>query len=167
MTIICSLGLIFYFLFYLNKINNLKILTTKQEETDSYETNNKEEEIDNEKFIELYNNILTYFEKKKPYCNPDFTVSQLAMALHTNVTYISKAIKIGKDTNFNIFINTYRVDMIKEMLEKDIQHKYTIRHIYISAGFRHQSTFNKVFKQIEGITPSEYIKNMDNKKERE
>ncbi|WP_370567614.1 helix-turn-helix domain-containing protein [Dysgonomonas sp. Marseille-P4677] len=34
-----------------------------------------------------------------------------------------------------------------------------MRYIYSSAGFRHQSTFNKVFKELEGITPSEYIKN--------
>ncbi len=40
------------------------------------------------------------------------------------------------------------------MIAKDYHNKY----IYLSAGFRHQSTFNKVFKEIEGITPSEYIK---------
>ncbi|WP_410566018.1 helix-turn-helix domain-containing protein [Bacillus sp. SIMBA_033] len=30
-------------------------------------------------------------------------------------------------------------------------------YIYTEAGFSNQATFNRVFKSIEGITPSEYI----------
>lgn len=113
---------------------------------------------DIEKFNALYNEIVDYFEREKPYCNPDFCISQLSLALDSNVKYISKAIKINKDVNFNVFVNIYRINMTKDMLAHDFQDKYTIRYIYTSAGFRHQSTFNKAFKQIEGITPSEYIK---------
>ncbi len=32
--------------------------------------------------------------------------------------------------------------------------------VYTEAGFKNQSTFNRVFKQIEGMTPSEYIRNL-------
>jgi AraC-like DNA-binding protein len=39
-------------------------------------------------------------------------------------------------------------------------------YIYTEAGFSNQSTFNRVFKQIEGITPSEYFqKNLKNNRE--
>ena len=33
-------------------------------------------------------------------------------------------------------------------------------HIYVSAGFKHQSTFNRAFKQIENKTPSEYMRSI-------
>lgn len=151
MTISSCLTLISFFIYYINKSNQIKIQNSQSEDKD------KEEES-SEKYEELYNNILNYFKYEKPYCNPDFTINQLADAMDTNITYISKAININKGTNFNLFTNSYRIKMVKDMLSNGYQDKYTIKFIYISSGFKHQSTFNKAFKQIEGITPSEYIK---------
>ncbi|WP_353886233.1 helix-turn-helix domain-containing protein [uncultured Chryseobacterium sp.] len=37
-------------------------------------------------------------------------------------------------------------------------------YIYTEAGFTSQSTFNRVFKQLEGITPSEYMENSEKQK---
>lgn len=162
MTTVYTLILVLFFLYYLNKVNYLKMKMVKQEENDYVQNIEIKQEDDKEKFIKIYNDIIDYFEKEKPYCNPDFTISQLAAAIDSNVTYISKAINIAENVNFNILVNMYRINMIKQMLNNDYHNKYTIRHIYTSAGFRHQSTFNKAFKQIESITPSEYIKNMDN-----
>ena len=34
-------------------------------------------------------------------------------------------------------------------------------YIYTEAGFTSQSTFNRVFKQLEGITPSEYMEKFE------
>jgi YesN/AraC family two-component response regulator len=114
-----------------------------------------------EKYTELYNNILSYFEKERPYINPDYTITQLANALNSNIVYISQAIKIHQDINYNLFVNTFRINHVKEMIAQNIHNKYTLEHIYLSSGFRNQSTFNKVFKQIEGITPSEFYKNVN------
>jgi len=111
-----------------------------------------------DKFKELYNRIILYFEKEKPYCDPNFTILKLSLAINSSTAHIAKAIKMNRNTNFNFFVNKYRIRMVKEMLDKDWQNKYTIKYIHLSAGFNHQSTFNKVFKEIEGITPSEYIK---------
>ena len=125
----------------------------KQEKATTIKEN---EETDNLK--KLYNDILRYFLEKEPYSDPDFTIVQLAKDLNSNVKYISSAIKQFENVNFKIFINRYRIDIVKELIAKDFHNKYTIRHMYVIAGFRHQSTFNKVFKDIEGITPTEYIK---------
>lgn len=154
MTIISSIGLIIYFVYYLNKINIIKELHFFVYEEDLDEDNDPQEICVNEN---LYNEILTYFSENKPYCSPDFTITQLAKELDSNVKYISKAIKDQENVNFRTFINRYRVTLVKELITKDIYNKYTISYIYTIAGFRNQSTFNKVFKEIEGITPSEYM----------
>lgn len=39
--------------------------------------------------------------------------------------------------------------------------KFTLEHIYKEAGFSSQSTFNRIFKEQTGITPSEYIENLN------
>lgn len=161
LTIICFLVLFFYFLYCMNIINQIKITISNELDSEDIHIENNHTEQDVEKLNRLYESIVMHLHKKKPYCDPDFTISQLSIAIDSNITYISKAIKLNKDVNFNIFINSYRIDMVKEMLNNDYQNKYTMRYIYTSSGFRHQSTFNKVFKQISGITPSEYIKNVE------
>jgi AraC-like DNA-binding protein len=110
----------------------------------------------------IYTDILALFEREKPYCNPNYTVADLAVSLNTNIRYVSEALQSQNDQNFNNFINTFRIRLVKEMLNNDFGKKYTLQHIYTSAGFRNQSTFNKAFRLSEGITPSEYITQKEN-----
>ncbi|WP_157257577.1 helix-turn-helix domain-containing protein [Dysgonomonas macrotermitis] len=151
----------------MNKIYQIRIkelVNTEPVHIQEHQVIEEGKETDKEKYDKIYQNIIRYFEKTKPYCDSEFTISQLAIVLNTNVTYISKAIKIKEGVNFNVFINTHRVNKVKNMLQDDYHNKYTMRHIYTSSGFKHQSTFNKVFKQTEGITPSEYIKKLESDK---
>ena len=114
-------------------------------------------EKDIEKFNILYNDIVKCFEEKKLYRDPDLTVSKLADTLNTNTNYIYQAIQQNKQMNFNTFVNLYRINMIKALIADGWDKKYTIQHIYTFAGFKHQTTFNKVFKSLEGMSPSDYI----------
>lgn len=59
--------------------------------------------------------------------------------------------------NFKTLINTYRINYIKEEMKTNYP-RYTLMSIYREAGFKHQSTFNRAFKQIENKTPLEYMK---------
>ncbi len=161
MTIVLNISFILFFIYYLNKINLIKVLQSAQYK-ENFEIKEGEEkgmrEAENIKLESLYNQILSYFSEKRPYCNPDFTIVQLAEDLNTNVKYVSRVIKEKENINFSVFLNRYKINLIKDLIARDYHDKYTIGYIYITAGFRHQSTFNKVFKEIEGITPSEYIK---------
>jgi AraC-like DNA-binding protein len=112
---------------------------------------------DKAKLKTLYLAIQEYFEKERPYCNSDFNVVYLANKLNTNVSYVSRAIKFGSQTNFNQFINQHRVNLVISMLnDGDLSH-YTMLHIYTKAGFKYQSTFNSAFRKVMNMTPSEYI----------
>jgi len=66
-------------------------------------------------------------------------------------------LKHKKFDNFNHYLNLHRVTYVKELIEINDLDRVTIMYIYTKAGFANQSTFNRVFKKIEGITPSEYI----------
>ncbi|MEC3877145.1 helix-turn-helix domain-containing protein [Chryseobacterium salviniae] len=118
---------------------------------------------ENNKYNELFAEIKAYLEKNNPFKDPDFSIQQLATELNSNSTYISRAINMNTNMNFKTFINKYRINQVKQDLNDIDSNKYTLMYIYTSAGFKYQSTFNKVFKQIENITPSEYIaqKNKD------
>ncbi|GHT13357.1 hypothetical protein FACS189432_06130 [Bacteroidia bacterium] len=121
-----------------------------------------------EKYQKIYNQIIACFEEKKLYENPELTLSEVAEHLNTNVTYIQRALKYHRqDANFNNFVNQYRISAIKKAIAQEEHNKYTIGYLYQMAGFRYQSTFNKVFKQFEGMTPSEYISLLKSKSKKE
>ncbi|MDR2824332.1 MAG: helix-turn-helix domain-containing protein [Prevotellaceae bacterium] len=114
-----------------------------------------------ERSQELFAKIEAYFAEKKPYTNPEFSVTDLADALETNTKYVSNAINQNALMSFNNFANSYRINMLKQMLEENKNDQYTLQHIYTSAGFNNQSTFNRIFKNMIDITPTEYIKNLE------
>ncbi len=144
-----------FIFFYNNKINNSNVHRPATENLDVYnEAENRTSDI----YKVLYRQITLYFENKTPWKNPDFSIQDLAIKLNTNTTYISRAVNYSSGMNFKTFVNKYRIDYIKnELLSDHVKKRYSLFYIYTSAGFRHQSTFNKAFKQIESMTPSEYI----------
>ncbi|WP_128330397.1 AraC family transcriptional regulator [Apibacter sp. HY039] len=123
----------------------------------SKEDTNKKNTSEEQRYKNIYTEILIYLKEKEPWKNPDFNISELATLLNTNPSYVSRAINMESDYNFNTLINLFRINYIKEELNRNTNNKYTLMYIYSSAGFKHQSTFNKAFKQIEGITPTQYI----------
>jgi AraC-like DNA-binding protein len=113
------------------------------------------DEISIGKYYELYDSIVEYFEKDKPYLDPSFSLAQLSIHFNSNNAYVSRAVKLKRNMSFTTFVNSYRIEKVKELI-RNSRDVYTFEHIYTAAGFVNQSTFNKAFKQIEGVTPSEF-----------
>lgn len=130
------------------------------EKEESNESTQNKDIPNKEKLEELYDDIIRYFKENKPHQDPDFNMHKLVIGLNSNNTYISRALNLKEGIGFKLFLNTYRVKEVKERLDKGEHKKFTIKHLYSNSGFTSQSTFNRVFKEIEGITPSEYIDNL-------
>jgi AraC-like DNA-binding protein len=109
------------------------------------------------KYEKIHGQIVEYFQTKQPHLDSNFKLAQLAYDMNINITYLTRTIRQQTDMNFNNFVNSYRIEHAKQLIQANSQ-KYTIKYIYISSGFKNQSTFNSAFKQKEGITPSEYHK---------
>ena len=58
--------------------------------------------------------------------------------------------------NFSAFVNGYRMNAVKLALRDDKQQDKSILSIALDAGFKSLSSFNRVFKLSEGLTPSDY-----------
>ncbi|WP_126651553.1 helix-turn-helix domain-containing protein [Chryseobacterium aureum] len=110
-----------------------------------------------EKYNLLFNEIRNIVENKGYYKDVGFTISQLSNILRSNNLYISKSIKQNGFSNFSHYLNTCRIENVKKLLQENDISKVTLMYIYTESGFSNQSTFNRVFKQIEGVTPSEYL----------
>lgn len=87
----------------------------------------------------------------------DLTLEETAKALGYSKFYISRLVSAAFGTNFRTLLNTYRVSMAQNLL---ITSAKTVSQIADSCGFKNQSSFNRVFLQQCGITPSQYRREM-------
>ena len=141
---------IFIMLYYIHRIAEMRISC-------AYEAGLSANEVkDSSKYGQIFADIEEYFNEAHPYLDPGFTITQLAQYIGSNTVYASKAISMQTGLNFSAYVNRYRVRNAKEMI-REIGANYTLEYIYTSSGFKNQSTFNRVFKQIEGVTPTEWI----------
>lgn len=97
-------------------------------------------------------------EEKQIYLDPDLSLAKFAFLLESNTQYISEIINKHKKMSFNAYINSLRINYITDKLENCKKYRaYKISILAEESGFVSHSTFTKVFKQIKGCSPSEYI----------
>jgi AraC-like DNA-binding protein len=97
------------------------------------------------------------FKEKCLHLRLKLTVSELANELNLPTKYVTFLITNYHSKNFNDFINTFRVaEVVTRMADPTEKHK-SLLGIALDSGFNSKSSFNQVFKQHTGKTPSEYL----------
>ena len=125
-------------------------------ETIEYVTDTNLEQYNNQ--VNLGQRLAVYFEEAKPYLNSDLKIDDLCIVLNTNRNYLSKAINNKYGMNFLNLINSYRIGRAKDLLsDKKFEH-YSIQGVAEMSGFKSSSSFYTFFKQIVGVTPTDFRK---------
>jgi len=101
------------------------------------------------------------FENDKVYLDKDLNLQSVATLLDTNTTYLSTLINSDYHCNFTHFLHKYRVLEACEMLNGEQNEIYTMEAIAEMSGFTSKSAFNKAFKEITGLTPTTFRKNLN------
>ena len=112
---------------------------------------------DDEKEI-LTQRLTKSMENEKPYLNENLTLKELANKLETSPNNLSQIINEKLNKNFYEFINEYRINKVKSMLADPKYSHYSMLGVAFECGFNSKSTFNSVFKQFTGKTPTEFKK---------
>lgn len=94
----------------------------------------------------------------KPYLNPELKVGQLAEMIGISSHKLSQFFSQHKDISFYDYVNKYRVDEFKRMVKEDDVRNLTLSAMAEKAGFSSRASFFRYFKNIEGISPGEYLK---------
>ena len=95
-------------------------------------------------------------ELKKTYLNPLLKVEDVAALMSISDKALSSFLNQHMEISFNDFVNQYRVQEVKYRLADPAHRNFTIAAIAFNCGFNSLPTFQRVFKQIAGITPSKY-----------
>jgi AraC-like DNA-binding protein len=99
--------------------------------------------------------LLALMDEERPWLEPELTLAELAQRLGTHATLLSKVINMGCGQNFNDFVNSYRVAEARRLLANPQFAHYSLVGVALESGFNSKSTFNRVFKKLDGRAPSE------------
>lgn len=104
--------------------------------------------------------LMAFIEKEKPFLDSDLSLTKLAEQVQIPQHRISQVLNTILGKGFYEFMNEWRFKEAKRLLTDPKKDHLTILAIAYEAGFGNKNTFNKVFKQLAGLTPSQYRKSV-------
>lgn len=119
------------------------------DETANVTVNEEDDKLINERLLQL-------LEDERPYLEHDLSLPELASRLEITRNRLSGVINRMHKKNFFEFINTYRINEVKRLLQDPQNKDLKIISLAYDAGFNSKSSFNRVFKMITNMTPSQY-----------
>lgn len=95
--------------------------------------------------------ILTYCSEH--FTDDDISIKTVSNALYISPSYVSKVFSKTLKCKFREYINLLKVNHAKKLLMKK---EMKIVDVMLECGFKNQSSFNRIFVEICGTSPSEY-----------
>ena len=116
-----------------------------------------------EKLRELQERFEVYINEQH-FLNPNTNLKEVAGRLGIPSYVLSIFIHQAYQMHFNDVINSHRVNYIRDGLTNEQWDTLTLEAVGEIAGFNNRITFLNAFKKFAGVTPSQYVKNVQDKK---
>ena len=141
------------FLFY---TITLKLVVSPKDILIKKEEKYKHSSLSFEHSENIKSKLIALMENDEIYTDSKLSIQKLSELLKIPRQYISEVLNNHMHTNFQDFINTYRIEaFIKALKEKEDEH-YSLLGIAKNVGFNSKTSFNTSFKKLKKMTPSEY-----------
>ena len=133
----------------------------KEDFNESRESNEQKEKyknsnLSNEQKEDYIEHIYSFMQTERPFLNAELTVQDLSKQLNISRHHLTEILNNDIGKNFFTFVNEYRVEEVKRRLLDERFEHLTIVAIAFESGFNSKSTFNSIFKQNTGSTPSQW-----------
>ncbi len=96
----------------------------------------------------------------KLFTDPDLKIATLARCAGISSHRLSQVFSQHLNKSFYDYVNTYRVNEFKRIAEHGGASRFTVTAMAESAGFSSRASFFRHFKEMEGISPGEYLKGL-------
>jgi AraC-like DNA-binding protein len=93
----------------------------------------------------------------KLYLDPELTVEKVGRHTQLPSKTVSFVLNQHLQKSFNTFVNTYRIEAVKQGLTDPANEHLTLTGIAFECGFNSQATFQRTFKQMTGVSPKKYV----------
>lgn len=139
---------------------NMEIFDYQKHSKETYLEKYKKSALKHDMHDELLSKILTLMEDVTIVCNIHFSVDKLAELVQSNQKYVSQVINTAFKKSFRPFVNSYRIREAQRIFSEPDALKYSIESIALRVGFKSRNAFDGAFKEITGVSPSFYLKSM-------
>lgn len=106
----------------------------------------------------------TFMSEEESFLDAELTIQNLALQIGFPQKELSTLINQHLGKHFFDFINEYRIQKAKSILENPESKEVTVLEILYQVGFNSKSSFNTAFKKQCQLTPIEYRKQALSKK---
>ena len=105
-----------------------------------------------------YERMELYMQEEAPYKDIAFDREAMASKLGLSASSITRILKTEGQSNFNDYINKYRIKLAKQMLTDPRFDIFSLEAIGREVGFRSRSSFYQSFKKEVGVSPGVFKK---------
>ncbi|TQV81212.1 helix-turn-helix domain-containing protein [Exilibacterium tricleocarpae] len=102
--------------------------------------------------------LFTLMQEQKPYLDTGLRLKDLAGMLSLSSHQLSELLNQTLGKPYYEFINEYRVAEAKAIMRRPESAAMNMLAVAHAAGFGNKASFNRIFKEITGMTPSAYRK---------
>ncbi len=103
----------------------------------------------------LLDALLGHMKRERPYRDPEIGLDDVAAALSVSPHALSQVINELVGVNFYAFMNDYRIEAVKRMMADPAHRHRKLLALAFDAGFNSKTSFNRVFRERTGMTPSQ------------
>ena len=129
-----------------------KIVSENTESENQSDLNNDDANIENCAYV--IQDIEKYIEEN---LDKKLSLTDIAESIHMNKSYISRMFKEKAGENLFDYINKRKIEKAKQLIKNNELRMYEIA---LNVGMEDTAYFSRVFKKYEGISPSEYQKEL-------
>jgi len=110
----------------------------------------------NKEFIQNFNKINQYLKKSKAFIQINYSIVNLSVDTGISQNDIRNSIKHELNITTSLYINSLKIGYACDLIQNKFLDKFTIGALVEKSGFNSQENFNRIFKKIKSVTPSEY-----------
>jgi AraC-like DNA-binding protein len=115
--------------------------------------------LTNGQLLEYKQRLDNAMRSRQLFLRPDMTLPILAQAVDCSVNQLSQVINAGFGMSFFDYINRFRIQFARDLLERPDSQGDAILNIAFMVGFNSNSAFYSAFKKYVNQTPAQYRRN--------
>lgn len=142
---------------FLELISESKIIENEEVAKKKYQKSG----LSDEQADKVQKELTDIMQNEKLYKNPELTLADLANRLAIHPNYLSQVINEKEGVNFYDYINTLRIEEFKKQIAQPKNKQYTMLTVAYDCGFNSKSSFNRYFKKVMDVQPSEYVRGLN------
>ena len=159
-TVLVILIITLAYIYYRRRMKRNNLIQSKEKKQPVIEEKYRKSNVTEEECRRLAGELELLMQRDRLYVNPNLKIADLAAILNVSTYTLSYLFNQYLDKNYYDYLNDYRIEEFKRLVDKDEYSKYTLTALAELCGFSSRTSFFRYFKKVIGITPNEYIRSI-------